>query len=184
VSRYIYFTNLKHLIFWNGGSISLYICAYFFRFFEVFKIQFSNVQNKGLQWTREPNWRTLMVGLQVPIIFFFCNLQDVYLFSFFALRCICILYLKFIFWYILKMLKNSKQKCFVYTSILYVSTKSFQETLTFYVIYVKMTKFGTKISLLKTCFLSSLQRPRKISPFHKTLHEYIECDNIHAHIFP
>jgi hypothetical protein len=31
--------------------------------------------------------------------------------------------------------------------------------------------------------LSFLHRPRKISVFHETLHEHVECGDIHAHIF-
>jgi hypothetical protein len=52
----------------------------------------------------------------------------------------------------LKMTKNSKQKYFVYISILYVSIKSFQEKPTFYKVDVKMTKFDTKTSLFVILF--------------------------------
>jgi hypothetical protein len=47
----------------------------------------------------------------------------------------------------LKISKNSKQKCFVYMSMFYVPRKLFQQKVTFYMVYVKMTKFGTKIGL-------------------------------------
>jgi hypothetical protein len=62
----------------------------------------------------------------------------------FTLGCICTLYLKCIF-DIFENIKNSKQKCFVYMTMFYVPTKLFQQKQTFYMIYVKMTKFDTKI---------------------------------------
>jgi hypothetical protein len=53
----------------------------------------------------------------------------------------------------------------------------------FYVAHVKMTKFGTKISLFATRFLSFLQSPQKMSAFHKTEREHIEYEDTHADIF-
>jgi hypothetical protein len=58
--------------------------------------------------------------------------------------------------YIFENVKEFKQKCFVYISMFYVSTMSFQEKPTFYVIYLKMTKFSTKINLFVASFLSFL----------------------------
>jgi hypothetical protein len=63
--------------------------------------------------------------------------------GFFTLGCICTLYLKCIF--VIFVSKNLKQKCFVYMSMFYVPTKLFQQKITFYMVYVKMTKFGIKI---------------------------------------
>jgi hypothetical protein len=53
---------------------------------------------------------------------------------------------------------------------------------TFYVAYVKMTKFGIKISFFVTHFLSFLHS-QKLSVFHETVREHIEYRNIHADIF-
>jgi hypothetical protein len=47
----------------------------------------------------------------------------------------------------------------------YVSTKCFYEKIFFYMAYVKMIKFGAKISLFITCFLCVLSQPTKISVF-------------------
>jgi hypothetical protein len=54
----------------------------------------------------------------------------------------------------------------------------------FYVDYVKMKKKGTKIGLFTTHFLSSLYMPIKMSTLNGSLHEHIECGDLHAHIFP
>jgi hypothetical protein len=77
---------------------------------------------------------------------------------------ICTLYLK----WISDMFENFKQKCFVYISMFYVSTKAFKKP-NFLCGYVKMTNFGTKISLFATYFLSFLSRPRKYPFFTKLL---------------
>jgi hypothetical protein len=53
---------------------------------------------------------------------------------------------------------------------------------TFYVAYVKMTKFGIKISFFVTHFLSFLHS-QKLSVFHETVREHIEYRDIHADIF-
>jgi hypothetical protein len=55
------------------------------------------------------------------------------------------------------------QKYFMYVSMFYsmfyVPTKSFQEKMTFYMIYVNMINFGTKISLFGRVFFSFLHAP-------------------------
>jgi hypothetical protein len=50
----------------------------------------------------------------------------------------------------LKILKNLKQKCFVYVSMFYEHAKLFQQKPSFYMAYLKMIKFGTKIGLSTT----------------------------------
>jgi hypothetical protein len=54
---------------------------------------------------------------------------------------------------------------------------------TFYVGYIKMIKFGSKISLFATQFLSFLHSSQKISVFYKTVRQHIECGDIRADIF-
>jgi hypothetical protein len=64
----------------------------------------------------------------------------------------------------------------------YVSTKLFQENPTFYMVYLKIIKFGTKICLSTTSFLSFLHRSKKEYVFLDTLLA-VECGDIHAYIF-
>jgi hypothetical protein len=72
----------------------------------------------------------------------------------------------------------------MYIFMLYVPMKSLQGKPTFYVVYVKITKFGTKISYFVTrFFLSYLHTVGKISVFHKTLCEHVEYVDIHTYIF-
>jgi hypothetical protein len=96
--------------------------------------------------------------------------------------CICSIYLKS-FFNIFENVKKSQIKMLC----VYIHVLRAQEVvllkITFYVAYVKMTKFGTKISLFATCFLSFLHSPQKMSVFHETIHEHIECGYIHANIF-
>jgi hypothetical protein len=65
----------------------------------------------------------------------------------------------------------------------YVSTKLFKKT-TFYMVYVKITKFNTKISFFTTCpFIFSAQATKISFFFQETLCEHLECEDIHAYIF-
>jgi hypothetical protein len=91
-------------------------------------------------------------------------------FGFFALRCICTLYLKFVF-YIFENVKKIKEKHFVYISMFYVSTKSLQEINKFLHGLCKMTKFGTKISFNAMYTFFFFAQVMKISFFHETLCE-------------
>jgi hypothetical protein len=59
----------------------------------------------------------------------------------------------------------------------------FLEKMTYYMAYVKMTKFDTKISLFMTCIFVLLYNLHIISVFRKTVHEHIEYGDIHADFF-
>jgi hypothetical protein len=52
--------------------------------------------------------------------------------------------------------------------------------------YVKMTKFGIKISLFAVLFVVVffLHNPQIMSVFHEIVCGHIECGYIHANIFP
>jgi hypothetical protein len=61
-------------------------------------------------------------------------------------------------------------------------TKWFCEKWTFYVAYVKMTKFGTKIILFVT-HVFFLYNPQKLFVFHEIVREHIEYRDVYADIF-
>jgi hypothetical protein len=58
----------------------------------------------------------------------------------------------------------------------------FEKKMSFYMTYVKMTKFDTKISLSQH-FLSFCTTHKFVSIFHKTLREHIEYEDVHANSF-
>jgi hypothetical protein len=73
---------------------------------------------------------------------------------------------------------------FVYISKFYVFTESFQQKKkTFYMVYVKIRKFGTKISHFATHLFIFFAWDRKNILFHETLCEHIECEDILAILF-
>jgi hypothetical protein len=83
----------------------------------------------------------------------------------------------------LKILKKLKQKCFVYVSMFYGHAKLFQQNPTFYIAYLKMTKFGTKIGLFTTYVFSFLHRAQRITVYYETLSDHVGYEDIHVHIF-
>jgi hypothetical protein len=70
----------------------------------------------------------------------------------------------------------------MFYSMFYVPTKSFQEKMTFYMIYVKMINFDTKISLFERVFFFFFARSVKNICFHETLCGHVECEDIHVYI--
>jgi hypothetical protein len=102
--------------------------------------------------------------------------------AFFALRCICTLYLKYIF-NIFENIKKIETKMFCVHIHVLVPTKLFQPKPTFYMIYVKMIKFGTKRSFRDICFCLFCIRHKEYPFFYETLRDHIEYGDIHVHIF-
>jgi hypothetical protein len=86
--------------------------------------------------------------------------------------------------YIFENVKKFKQKCFVYNSMFYVSTKSFQEKTTFYVIYLKMTKFSTKINLSGVIFFVFFVEATKYIFFSQNFACARRIWRIHTYILP
>jgi hypothetical protein len=70
----------------------------------------------------------------------------------------------------------------VYLHVL-ISMRLFQEKTTLYVVYVKMTKFGTKISFFHDVFFFLFTEAIKISIFYENLREHAEYGDIHAYIY-
>jgi hypothetical protein len=63
-------------------------------------------------------------------------------------------------------------------------TKWFWEQTNFYVAYVEMTKYCTKISLFTTQCFSFLRGLQEMSVFHEIVWEHIECGDIHKKKIP
>jgi hypothetical protein len=111
--------------------------------------------NMDLEWVGPPlcvGARTFWNGYRatpcVARLFFLAKLKSVRIhgYDFFLLPgantyLICIYIYIYIYMKISK--KKSKQKYFMYISMFSISAKSFQEKQTLYVIYVKITNFGT-----------------------------------------
>jgi hypothetical protein len=87
--------------------------------------------------------------------------------TFWLLGAYCSLYLKFIF-NILENVKNIETKILcVHLHIVGAHKVVLRKKLTFYVAYVKMTKFATKISLFTTCFFYLFCKAQKWPFFTK-----------------
>jgi hypothetical protein len=81
------------------------------------------------------------------------------------------------------MLKYQNKILCVHLHVLRAHKVVFRIKTIFYVAYVKMTKYSTKISHFMTYFFVFLHRLLKVSIFHETVHQHIEYGDVYANIF-
>jgi hypothetical protein len=102
--------------------------------------------------------------------------------AFFALRCICSLYLKFFFNIFENVKKNQNKTLCVHLHVLRAHEVILTKKITLYLTYVKITKFGIKICLFMI-FFCVFCTAHKNACFPRNCDEHIEYGDVHANIF-